>query len=282
MIYLLHNEKICHFGLKIFFNLQVRLVNRKQKLHLPVHFYMDAKIQAKKIFFLVKEYLHHFAHNRLHKINFKKLAIIFLIGLALGFLLLTLFISFFSIQQFEAMLTKELQEERNQMLDKYMLIVSLFGENHVATPMIIGTSLIFWLFRYRLEGFFMLLTSLGSVLNFGLKLLINRQRPTADLVEKITETSHQSFPSGHTVHYVVFFGLLMFFVLKIKAVPVWLKVLVSIICLTLIISVPFSRVYLGAHWTTDVIAGFFFGLWVLAGLMFFYFKLHKRGFLQHK
>ncbi len=243
---------------------------------------MDIKLQGKKWFHLIKDYLHHFAHNRLNKINFRKLAIIFLIGLAAGFLLLTLIISIFSIQEFEATLTKELQEERNQLLDKYMLIVSLFGENQVATPMIISTAIIFWLFRYRLEGLFMLLTSLGSVMNFGMKLLINRQRPTDDLVQKITETSNQSFPSGHTVHYVVYFGLLLFFVLEIKAIPVWLKVVISIICLTLIISVPFSRVYLGAHWTTDVIAGFFFGLLVLAGLLFFYFKLQKRDFLQSK
>lgn len=243
---------------------------------------MDAKLQGKKYIKLIRSYLHYFAHNQLQKINYRKLAIIFLTGLAILFLLLTLGISLFSVQQFEAALTKELQESRNQLLDTYMLVVSFFGENQVATPMIIITSLIFLLFKYKLEALFILLTSLASVFNFGLKLLINRQRPTADLVEKITETHNQSFPSGHTVHYVVFFGLLLFFAIKIKAIPVWLKVIISLLCLTLIFSVPFSRVYLGAHWTSDVIAGFFFGILMLSALLFFYFKLQKRGFWQRK
>jgi len=228
----------------------------------------------------IRNYIHYFTRNQLHKINFRKLSITFLIGISFLFLLLTIFISFFSISEFEAALTKELQEERNPLLDFFMITVSKFGENQVATPMIIGTSLVFYLFKYKLEALFILATSLGSLFNFGLKLLINRQRPTADLVEKITETSHQSFPSGHTVHYVVYFGMLLVISIKIKAIPVWAKTVIALFCITLIFSVPFSRVYLGAHWTTDVIAGFFFGILVLSGLLFWYFKLQKKGFLQ--
>jgi membrane-associated phospholipid phosphatase len=234
-----------------------------------------------RIIKIIQDYIYYFTRNQLHKINFRKLSVTFLISISILFLLLTLFISFFSISDFEAILTRELQEERNPLFDFFMITVSLFGENYVAIPMIIGTSLLFYLFNYKLEAIFMLATSLGSVFNFGLKVLINRQRPTADLVEKITETSHQSFPSGHTVHYVVFFGMLLVLSLKIKANPVWAKIIIAMLCITLIIAVPFSRVYLGAHWTTDVIAGFFFGILVLSGLLFMYFKLQKRGFLQN-
>lgn len=234
-----------------------------------------------RIIKIIRDYIYYFTRNQLHKINFRKLSIAFLVGISILFLLLTLFISFFSISQFEATLTKELQENRNPFFDFIMVTVSLFGENEVATPMIIGASLLFYLFKYKLEALFMLATSLGSLFNFGLKLLVNRQRPTADLVEKITETSHQSFPSGHTVHYVVFFGMLLVLTLKIKAIPVWAKVIIAVFCLSLILSVPFSRVYLGAHWTTDVIAGFFFGILVLSGLLFLYFKMQKKGFLQN-
>jgi len=235
-----------------------------------------------QLFKIISNYVAYFSKNQIQKMNFRKISVAFLIGISVLFLIVTLIITLFSLQEFEAILTKDLQEERNPALDFYMITVSLFGENEIAIPMIIGTSMLFFIFKYRLEALFLLLSSLGSILNFGLKLWIDRPRPTADMVEKITEASHQSFPSGHTVHYVVFFGMLLVFVLKIKPIPVWAKVTISILCLVLIFSVPFSRVYLGAHWASDVIAGFFFGILVLSGLLYFYFKLQEKGFLQKK
>ena len=214
--------------------------------------------------------------EKLKKINYRKIVVIFLISLLILFLLITFVISQFSITQFEAILSRELQEDRSPMLDFYMKTVSLFGENQVAIPMIIIVSLLFFIFKYRLEALFVLLSSLASVINFGLKLLINRQRPTDDLVTIITEAKHQSFPSGHTVHYVVFFGIILVFIFRVKKLSLWLRILIALICLTLIISVPFSRVYLGAHWTTDVLAGFMEGLIFLSVLLYFYFKWIKR------
>ena len=212
-----------------------------------------------------------FLNKELKRIPITTITIYSLLFLLAVFLALTAFVLFFSPSEFEAILSRELQEDRNPLMDWYMKTVSLFGENEVAVPMIAATAVAFAAFGYFKEGIFIILSSLGSVINFGIKLLVNRQRPTDDLVAVLTEVHHQSFPSGHTVHYVVYFGLLMILVFRIRKIALWFRLVVALLCLALIFSVPFSRVYLGAHWTTDVTAGFIEGLLILSALLYFYF-----------
>lgn len=237
----------------------------------------------------VNEELKALLKRKIERIPVRKIAVISLIFLFFVFLLITLLIVVFSINEFEAILSRELQEERNPAMDFYMKAASLFGETQIALPMIIGTAFLFAAFGYMKEGIFMLFTSVGSVINFGLKILINRQRPTADLVEILGETSHQSFPSGHTVHYVVFFGMLMILFFRIRRIRLWVRLLIALFCLFLIFSIPFSRVYLGAHWTTDVLAGFIEGIVILSALLYLYFnktnswsKLNRRGYVKER
>jgi len=223
--------------------------------------------------------------REIERIPIRRIAVWTIIFLITAFLLIALFIAFFSTAEFEAILSRELQEERNPAMDFYMKATSVFGETHVATPMIIGSAILFAVFGYIKEGIFMLFTSVASIINFGIKALVNRQRPTGDLVEILGETSHQSFPSGHTVHYVVFFGMFMILFFQIRKINLWTRLFAALICLFLIFSVPFSRVYLGAHWATDVLAGFIEGVVLLSGLLYLYFrkthswnKLNRRGY----
>lgn len=91
-----------------------------------------------------------------------------------------------------------------------------------------------------------------TLLNIIIKNLMKRERP--DGFRIISETGY-SFPSGHSMVSTAFYGLLIYFAYKyIKNKK--LKYFTCALLSTLIISICVSRVYLGVHYGSDVIAGF--------------------------
>jgi membrane-associated phospholipid phosphatase len=148
----------------------------------------------------------------------------------------------------------------------------LFGYMPYAPIMIAGTALFFLIFKRKKEALFVILTALSSLISLSIKILVNRPRPTDNIVKILVKTTEKSFPSGHVLFYVVFFGFLALLMFELKAIPKLIRISVSAISLLLIFTIPYSRVYLGAHWFTDVTAGFFLGLLCLYGLSIWYLK----------
>jgi membrane-associated phospholipid phosphatase len=102
------------------------------------------------------------------------------------------------------------------------------------------------------------LSSLG--LMFLLKGLFERERPTVPL---LFEAKGLSFPSGHALMSVTFYGLLIYMIFKTVKNPALKWTLISLLIL-LIIIIGSSRVYLRVHYATDVIAGYCIGfLWLV-------------------
>lgn len=103
--------------------------------------------------------------------------------------------------------------------------------------------------------------TLGSLLiNLLLKEIFNRQRPT---IPHFVEAMGQSYPSGHSMVSFSFYGLIIYLILKgIKNLK--LKVSLSIMFGLLIFFIGISRIYLGVHYPSDVIAGFSVGcFWLI-------------------
>jgi undecaprenyl-diphosphatase len=106
----------------------------------------------------------------------------------------------------------------------------------------------------------------------ALKILINRPRPTEDVVRILEKAKRQSFPSGHVLFYVLFFGFLALLMYHLKNIPKYIRLIIGIIAVFLIFTVPLSRVYLGAHWFTDVLGGFLLGILSLLILSYLYLR----------
>jgi membrane-associated phospholipid phosphatase len=114
---------------------------------------------------------------------------------------------------------------------------------------------------------FAVLTS-GAV-NYLIKIAIRRPRPTEDLVEVFQTLNTYSFPSGHVMFYTTFFGFLLF--LAYTMLNRSIKRLILLIFLAMMIAlVGMSRLYVGEHWASDVVAGYLLGSLMLILSIQFY------------
>ena len=109
----------------------------------------------------------------------------------------------------------------------------------------------------------------GLLLNRILKLVFHRARPHFD--DPLLILTSYSFPSGHTMIATVFYGALAAFVFaKRKSWPV--RIFAAALAMTLIVLVAFSRVYLGAHYLSDVLGAMAEGFaWVALCLTALYY-----------
>ena len=172
----------------------------------------------------------------------------------------------------DMVITKILQKRKNPLVRRFMLGISEIGFPKLSIPLSISFAAISWALRFRLEAFFILLTSSSHLLNALVKRLIKRPRPTNELVTVARVINEPSFPSGHVMHYINLFGLLSY-LLATNWRSGRLRNILIAICIALIAFVGPSRVYLGAHWPSDVMAGYLYGgLW-FGGIMALYLRV---------
>jgi undecaprenyl-diphosphatase len=137
------------------------------------------------------------------------------------------------------------------------LITSLASANFIAI-LFLSLALAFTFQKKDRYSVPLAFTILGSFLfSEGVKLLFSRSRPLIDHA-LVLEKSF-SYPSGHTLIAVTFYGVLVIYLhlaLKSKVA----ESIVTILGTLLIISIGFSRIYLGVHWASDVLASALIGI----------------------
>lgn len=96
------------------------------------------------------------------------------------------------------------------------------------------------------------------IVNVMVKEYIQRPRPGIDLVDVFRILDSYSFPSGHVMFYIGFYGFLWFLIYTLLKRS-WLRTLLLILLSTLIALVGISRIYLGQHWASDVLGAYLLG-----------------------
>jgi undecaprenyl-diphosphatase len=116
----------------------------------------------------------------------------------------------------------------------------------------------FWLAGFHRAALFMLATPAPGLLTRTIKLLVARPRPGEDVVSVSNALLDFSFPSGHVVGFVSFFGFLLFLVYVLFKRSTWRTAALWLLGLPIAL-VGVSRIYLGHHWASDILGGYAFG-----------------------
>ena len=133
-----------------------------------------------------------------------------------------------------------------------------------AVTIIAVLAVVLWILRRRLEAVFIAsLFSTAMLASWLLKLAIGRPRPSGELVQLLSESWGLSFPSGHATCAAVFCGFLFYLAPRLVRQPVVTGVLRAILTIVILL-IGASRIYLGVHWTSDVVGGLF-----LSGLLLY-------------
>ena len=157
-----------------------------------------------------------------------------------------------------------LQSWTTPWLDTVMTGISALGYRPMALPLVVLTTTALYIKGHRKESGLLLaavLATTGAVT--VISDVVARPRPADDLVQIFQHAGGFSFPSGHVMHATAFLGTLTFAVTQSWKPGLARRLVLASLVLALA-AMGASRLYLGAHWLSDVVGGYAFGAVLLA------------------
>ncbi|WNB91434.1 phosphatase PAP2 family protein [Bacillus sp. NEB1478] len=202
------------------------------------------------------------------KLPFPILPVIYILsGLLLSFVSLNVF---FELSEeilederirFDNVVIQYVTNLRGDTLTEVMKFITFLGSKTFLTVLLI-TSLL-WLVIKRKDYWgaisYMIAVAGGGLLNLALKHWFGRVRPEHSLIAE----QGFSYPSGHSMGSLIYYGFLGYLVVRSQHGR-GIKIVLTLAFILLILMIGFSRIYLGVHYPSDVLAGFSAGtVWLL-------------------
>lgn len=162
-------------------------------------------------------------------------------------------------------------------MTRFMKFMTFMGSEWPITTLAIAIPFLIFILKkkkYYAAGLMATLNiATGSPLYEVLKQIFRRPRPS---IHRLIEIGGYSFPSGHSMNSMIFYGFLVYLILEYMKSRLKYP-LAAVICL-MIPLIGISRIYLGVHYASDVLAGFIFGfIWLI-----FFINFAERFILKHK
>ena len=126
--------------------------------------------------------------------------------------------------------------------------------------------------RRRFAFAWLVIASIGGLLDLGLKDAFGRERPPIPIRDEATaHHTNPSYPSGHAMGSVVGYGMMGFVLIqRVKSMP--RRILIGGLLAAWVVLIGLSRVYLRAHWVSDVVGGWCLGLAYMTACLAIYFR----------
>lgn len=163
---------------------------------------------------------------------------------------------------------KQHAEAHEEVRDFFLAFTHVGGRVAMTIAAVVGVLAMAVRKHFLLALIWFLATGGGALLNFGVKESIDRQRPGPELRDPNLRVRHDSFPSGHAMGSTIGYGMWLYagflFIQRRSA-----RAALVIATVVLVVLIGFSRIYLRAHWFSDILGGYALGsAWLTLSISF--------------
>ena len=161
-------------------------------------------------------------------------------------------------QAFDDSVLRWVAQHRTPALEPVMLEITFLGTGTVVIALVAVSGMFLWLSNHKYSAILLLVSTIGGILlNNLLKVGFGRPRP--QIIDWGMQAVSWSFPSGHAMSAAVVYGTVAYLAARLQRRHLH-RVITLTAAIVLILLIAASRLYLGVHYPSDVLAGIIIGL----------------------